>query len=76
MFALADAALRGETVEFVHRGRKLKVVPEAEPDVFDRITPMPELFDETTDFQEASRMLLAEMENEWEKEWTELENLH
>jgi hypothetical protein len=50
-------------------------VPDAEPDVFDRITPMPGLFDENTDFQEVSRMLLAEMEQEWEKEWAELENL-
>ena len=72
LFALADAALEGKTVEFVHRGKTLRVVPEEVPDRLARITPIPDAIDEDTDFQEVSRMLLREMEAEWEKDWADL----
>ena len=72
LFALADAALEGKTVEFVHRGKTLRVVPEEVPDKFARITPMPELIDENMDWEAVSRELLAEMEREWEKDWADL----
>ena len=72
LFALADAALEGKEVEFVHRGKKLRVVPENVPDLLDRITALPGAIDEHTDFAEVSRDLLREMQHEWEKDWADL----
>ena len=69
LFALADAALEGKQIEFVHRGKKLRVVPEVVPDLLERITPLPGAIEDDTDFAEASRSLLREMEQEWEKDW-------
>jgi hypothetical protein len=72
LFALADAALEGKTVEFVHRGKTLRVVPEEVPDKLARITPLPGVVDDDTDWEEVSRELLREMEAEWEKDWADL----
>ena len=72
LFALADAALEGKQVEFVHRGKKLRVVPEDVPDLLDRITALPGAVDEDIDFAQVSRSLLQEMEQEWEKDWADL----
>ena len=67
LFQMADEALEGKPIEFIHKGVVFKVVPS---------TPVPKLsrlpketvvapMMESTDF-------LKEMEAEWESDWSEL----
>ena len=69
LFQLADQALKGEAVEFIHKGVVFKVVPETPLSKLSRLTretvvaPGPDL--DTTE-------LLKEMEAEWEKDWSEI----
>lgn len=80
LFALAEAALRGEAVTITYKGRKLRLRPEEtkakkKGSILDRITPMkmtadPEPGDE--DFRLTSARLLAEMEKEWEEDWKDI----
>ena len=69
LFQLADQALKGEAVEFIHKGVVFKVVPETPLSKLSRLTR------ETVVAPEASldtSELLKEMEAEWEKDWSEI----
>lgn len=69
LFQLADQALQGETVEFIHKGVVFKVIPATRTPKLSRLTretvvaPGADL--ETAD-------LLKEMETEWQKDWSEI----
>jgi antitoxin (DNA-binding transcriptional repressor) of toxin-antitoxin stability system len=69
LFQLADRALKGEPVEFIHKGVVFKVVPATSTPKLSRLTretvtaPGSDL--DTTD-------LLKEMEAEWQKDWSEI----
>jgi prevent-host-death family protein len=75
LFSLVNQALDGEEVCFTHKGRRIKIVPEDQPESrLSRITPieiinpeMPNLLDAKL---KAERM--AEMEKAWEKDWERL----
>lgn len=74
LFKLIDQALDGDVVEVVHRGRTVRLVPEAHGSKLDRLTPATILnpnFSEE-DHVRANRQLLSEMEREWEKDWADL----
>jgi hypothetical protein len=71
LFQLADQALLGSSVGFVHRGVVFKVVPERKQSKVERLTGQPVLA-EGVDLEAASRELLATMEAEWQKDWSEL----
>jgi prevent-host-death family protein len=74
LFQLVDSALNGDLVEIVDRGKTIRLVPEAQGSTLDRLTPI-QVFDPAfseEDHQKASRELFAEMEREWEKDWSEL----
>jgi antitoxin (DNA-binding transcriptional repressor) of toxin-antitoxin stability system len=69
LFQLADQALEGKPIEFIHKGVVFKVVPE---------TPVPKLSKLTRETVVAPGVsldmseLLKEMEAEWEKDWSEI----
>jgi antitoxin (DNA-binding transcriptional repressor) of toxin-antitoxin stability system len=69
LFQLVDQALKGESVEFIHKGVVFKVVPETSISKLSRLTRetvvAPEASLDTTE-------LLKEMEAEWEKDWSEI----
>jgi hypothetical protein len=67
LFHLAEQALNGADVSFMHKGRRLKVVPEGEPaDRLSRITPM-EIIAPGVDLEDDSWK--DEMMREWERGW-------
>ena len=69
LFQLADRALQGEPIEFIHKGVVFKVVPESRTPKLSRLTretvvaPGADL--DTTG-------PLKEMEAEWRKDWSEI----
>ena len=67
LFQLADQALEGKPIEFIHKGVVFRVVPDTHLPKLSRLTR------ETLVAQniDASAML-KEMEEEWEKDWSEL----
>lgn len=74
LFQLVDKALNGDVVEITHKGNTIRLVPEAQVSKLDRLTPI-QIFNPAfseEDHQRASRELFAEMQREWEKDWSEL----
>lgn len=74
LFKLVDQALAGHKLEFVHKGVRFKVIPEGSPPKVSRLTSQ-RVFKpgrKHKDLETASRGLLAEMQREWEKDWSEL----
>lgn len=69
LFQLADRALTGEPIEFIHKGVVFKLVPETPPSKLSRLTK------ETVVAPGAdldTSELLREMEAEWTKDWSDL----
>jgi prevent-host-death family protein len=71
LFHFVERALKGEPLEFTHRGVVFKVVPEIKPSRLAALTGQT-VVAQGTDLEQASRELLREMESEWEKDWSEL----
>jgi prevent-host-death family protein len=74
LFQLVDQALNGDVVEVTHKGKTIRLVPEAPGSKLDRLTPA-RIFNPSfseKDHRKASRELLAVMQREWEKDWSEL----
>jgi hypothetical protein len=70
LFRLADDAMRGQRVEFVHKGVVFQVVPEGiQGNKLDRLVGQPTLAP-NVDLEQASKDLAAEMEAEWLKDWS------
>jgi len=73
LFQLADQALEGETVEFIHKGVTFKVIPQTRKSKLSRLTAEnifppgvdPDSIVDTSD-------LWKEMEAEWLKKWDDL----
>jgi hypothetical protein len=69
LFQLADQALKGQPVEFIHKGVVFKVVPAVTTSKLSRLTRntvvSPGANLDTTD-------LMNEMQSEWEKDWSEI----
>jgi antitoxin (DNA-binding transcriptional repressor) of toxin-antitoxin stability system len=73
LFQLADQALEGETVEFIHKGVTFKVVPQTRKSKLSRLTAEnifppgvdPDSIVDTSD-------LWKEMDAEWLKKWDDL----
>ena len=69
LFQLADQALQGEPIEFIHKGVIFKVIPATQTSKLSKLTRetvvAPDASPDTTG-------LLKEMEAEWEKDWSEL----
>jgi antitoxin (DNA-binding transcriptional repressor) of toxin-antitoxin stability system len=69
LFQLADHALQGEPVEFVHKGIVFKLVPETQTSKLSRLTKEAVIAPGASlDTSE----LLKEMEAEWQQDWSEI----
>ena len=71
LFHLADEALEGKTVEFVHRGMVLQITPEVKRSKLERLTAQ-KVVAPKANLKQAGRELLKEMQAGWEKDWSEL----
>jgi hypothetical protein len=71
IFSLTEAALKGNVVEFVHKGVTFRVVPDRPIDKLSNITPL-KLINPDYNLESAATELLAEMEREWEEDWSQL----
>lgn len=72
LFRLADKAIDGEAIEFVHRGIVFQVTPEsAGKKKLDRLVGQPTVADDG-DPESAGESLAAEMEAAWRKDWDEI----
>jgi hypothetical protein len=71
IFSLAEAALKGNPVEFVHKGVTFKVIPGQATDKLSNITPL-QIINPDCNIEACGAELLAEMEKEWEKDWSQL----
>jgi antitoxin (DNA-binding transcriptional repressor) of toxin-antitoxin stability system len=71
LFKLADVALRGTPVEFSYKGIVFRLMPEAKPSKLSRLTAE-NILAPDSDFEGDQRRLLAEMQAEWERDWSEL----
>jgi len=69
LFQLADRALQGEPIEFMHKGVVFKVVPATSTPKLSRLAretvTAPGSSLDTTE-------LFKEMEAEWQKDWSEI----
>ena len=75
IFSLVNQALDGSELWVIHKGRRLKIVPEGKPvSRLSRITPMEVMVDQNFDMNDPAFKAewLAEMEKEWEKDWAGL----
>ena len=71
LFRLMDRALKGERIEFSHRGTVFQIVPEAAPDKLAKLTKQT-VVAPALEAAQADKELLQEMEAEWEQDWAEL----
>lgn len=69
LFALAEAASRGEKVEFVYKGRTMKLVAEKKVSKLSRLRPMPGIIPGVTfeNIEEDLRQMNAEITADWER---------
>lgn len=69
LFALADAAARGEKVEFVHKGNTIKLVAEKKPSKLSRVRAMGGILPGFTyeNLEEDLRQMNAEITADWER---------
>jgi hypothetical protein len=72
LFQLADQALKGEPVQFVYRGVVFNVTPETKKSKLDKLIGQPVLAP-GVDLDQASKELLAEMEQSWKEDWAALD---
>lgn len=72
LFHLADEAMAGKSVQFVHKGVVFQVVPQtAHATKLDGLIGQPTI-NPDVDAEVASKKLAAEMEAAWLKDWSEI----
>ncbi len=72
LFRLADDAIAGKPVQFVHKGVVFQVIPEAtQKKKLDRLVGQATLA-EDVDMERVSKELAAEMEAAWLTDWSEI----
>ena len=70
LFRLADDALGGKSVQFVHKGVVFQVIPEGtQTKKLDRLVAQPTLAPDV-DLEQTSKDLATEMEAEWLRDWS------
>jgi len=72
IFQLAEQALEGKPVQFVYRGVVFQVTPEKKKSKLDKLVGQPVLAP-GVDLEQASKDLLAEMEESWKEDWSALD---
>jgi antitoxin (DNA-binding transcriptional repressor) of toxin-antitoxin stability system len=74
LFQLVDRALNGEVIEVEYKGNTVRLVRQEKGSKLDKLIPAeisnPQFSAEN--HENASRELFAEMQREWETDWSEL----
>lgn len=71
LFQKSDEALKGGDVRYIYKGVVFRLLPETAPPKLSRLVGQPVVspgYDPATGSEE----LLAEMESEWSKDWSDL----
>ena len=71
LFHLADQAMNGEIVQFTYKGVVFQVKPEKKQSKLAKLVGQP-VVAEGVDLELAGKELSAEMQAEWEKDWSDL----
>jgi hypothetical protein len=71
LFRLADQALDGKPVEFVHKGVVFQILPEVKRSKLSKLTAQ-KVVAPKANLKRSGRALLKEMTAGWEKDWSEL----
>ena len=71
LFRLAEAAQNGENVEFVHHGVVFKVTADKKKSKLEKLVGQT-VMASGADLEAAGRELAAEMEAEWNADWSAL----
>jgi hypothetical protein len=71
LFQKSDEALKGNKVQYLYKGVVFRVVPETTPPKLSRLVGQP-VVAPGYDPAQGSEELLAEMEAEWTKDWSDL----
>ncbi|PYT26252.1 MAG: hypothetical protein DMG57_21910 [Acidobacteria bacterium] len=71
LFRLADQALEGKPVEFVHKGVVFHITPESKRSKLAKLTAQ-KVVAPKANLKRADRELLKEMTEGWEQDWSEL----
>lgn len=72
LFHMADQALHGDKVEFLYKGVVFQVIPNNKPkSKLDKLIGQP-VVAPGCDLAQAGKELLAGMEAEWLKDWSEI----
>jgi hypothetical protein len=69
LFQMADYALNGEVIQFTYKGVVFDVKPEKKQSKLDKLVGQP-VMAEGVDLEQAGKELQANMEAEWEKDWS------
>jgi hypothetical protein len=72
LFALVEAALKGEPLTFVHKGIHFKVIPEIQTDRLSRLTPLQVINPKHSDAGLRTNGLEEEMEKSSQEDWSTL----
>lgn len=72
IFALTDRALEGEAIEFSHKGRTLRLKPDATESKLSRLKVRKVFVDPGDSLKRIKARMNREMQKEWEKDWNEL----
>ncbi|MBM3745740.1 MAG: hypothetical protein FJW34_08070 [Acidobacteria bacterium] len=72
LFPLLGRALRGETVEVVYRGSVLRLVPSQSGSKLARAKRQSALLCDPDSIIHTDERLMAEMESEWRKDWSQM----
>ena len=71
LFTLVERAAKGETVEFLHKDQRFRLVPEVAASKLGRIKPLT-IIGQNSDIESASKQLQEEMQAEWDQDWSEI----
>jgi hypothetical protein len=71
LFQMADQAINGEIVQFTYKGVVFQVKPEKKQSKLAKLVGQP-VIAEGVDLESAGKELSAEMQAEWEKDWSDL----
>ena len=69
LFQLVERVLQGESVEIVHKGRLVRLVPEDEPSKMSRLVPRDTINGTLEDLTLAQQELDDEMRTAWKDKW-------
>jgi len=72
LYQKSDEALRGGKVQFVYKGVVMRLTPETTPPKTARLVGSPVVAPGYDPASGSSEELLAEMEAEWSKDWSDL----